>query len=148
MLIDDFELYGEWKPSDVQLVGLVAEDKLGRFLMQLRDDFDEIMGRGRWGLFGGHVDAGESLIDCAKRESFEELGLTLKDEDLEPLLRYNTRTHGYQMYVCRIKHEINGKDIRLGEGAGFAFLTRAQVMEYDLAPNIRDFAHSYVLSVK
>lgn len=32
-------------------------------------------GEGMWGLPGGHLEHGESLIDCAKRELKEELGI-------------------------------------------------------------------------
>lgn len=32
-------------------------------------------GKGTWSLFGGHLEFGESLIDCAKREVFEETGI-------------------------------------------------------------------------
>lgn len=32
-------------------------------------------GEGTWGLPGGHLEYGESLIDCAKRELMEELGI-------------------------------------------------------------------------
>ncbi len=35
-------------------------------------------GSGTWSLFGGHLEFGESLIDCAKREVLEETGVLIK----------------------------------------------------------------------
>lgn len=32
-------------------------------------------GEGTWGLPGGHLEYGESLVECAKRELLEELGI-------------------------------------------------------------------------
>ena len=45
-----------------------------RFLMQLRDDIPEIPCPGRWGLFGGHLDPGETPDVCIHRELVEEIG--------------------------------------------------------------------------
>lgn len=39
----------------------------------------------RYGLPGGKVDPGETMIEAAIRETFEETGFRLKAEDLKPL---------------------------------------------------------------
>ena len=36
-------------------------------------------GSGSWACPGGHLEYGESFEDCAKREVFEETGLSIKD---------------------------------------------------------------------
>lgn len=41
-------------------------------------------------LLGGGVDEGEEVDDAAVRELSEELGITLKKEDLVPLAQFNT----------------------------------------------------------
>ena len=35
-------------------------------------------GSGTWGLPGGHLEAGEDVNDCAKRETFEETGMRVE----------------------------------------------------------------------
>lgn len=52
--------------------GAVVQDDLGRVLLVLRAHDPEA---GRWTIPGGHVEPGESLAECARRELREETGL-------------------------------------------------------------------------
>ena len=58
----------------------------------------------KWGLCAGHVDAGEEVIDSALRETYEEVGLKLKKEDLifinKELLEKEKNSHFNYMYCC------------------------------------------------
>jgi len=54
-------------------------------LFQLRDNNPKIKNRNCWSLFGGGINNGEQPIDAAIRELKEELGLTIKKEQLRPL---------------------------------------------------------------
>ncbi len=45
----------------------------GKFLMQLRDDLPNIIYPGHWGLFGGHLEPGETPEAALKRELLEEI---------------------------------------------------------------------------
>lgn len=45
----------------------------GRFLMQLRDNIPGIVYPGCWGLFGGHLEPGETPEVSLKRELVEEI---------------------------------------------------------------------------
>lgn len=53
---------------------LYREDKL---LMQLRDNIPTILYPGLWGLFGGHVEAGETPEVAVGREITEEIAYQL-----------------------------------------------------------------------
>ena len=46
----------------------------GKYLMQLRDDNPQIIYPGHWGLFGGHIEPGESADVAVRRELQEEIG--------------------------------------------------------------------------
>ncbi|HAC63567.1 MAG TPA: NUDIX hydrolase [Cyanothece sp. UBA12306] len=54
----------------VALAIIYQED---RFLMQLRDDLPHIAFPGHWGLFGGHLESGETPEEGFKRELIEEI---------------------------------------------------------------------------
>lgn len=47
----------------------------GRWLVQLRDDIDGIIAPGCWGLFGGHLETGETAESGLRRELKEEIEL-------------------------------------------------------------------------
>jgi len=49
----------------------------GKILLELRKDSD------RWAFIGGGLLINETLLECVKRESFEETGIVLSDEDIE-----------------------------------------------------------------
>ena len=54
-------------------VALAMLQREGRWLLQLRDDIDTIIYPGHWGLFGGHLEPGETAIDAVHRELQEEI---------------------------------------------------------------------------
>ena len=49
-------------------------EKRPQLLMQLRDPIEGIAYPGHWGLFGGHLEAGESPEEGLRRELQEEIG--------------------------------------------------------------------------
>ncbi|WP_327253342.1 NUDIX domain-containing protein [Streptomyces sp. NBC_01244] len=58
--------------SLVPAASAVVVDDAGRVLLQRRTD------NGMWALPGGKMELGESLGDCAVRETFEETGVTVE----------------------------------------------------------------------
>ncbi len=54
-------------------VTLAMLERDGRWLLQLRDDIAGIVHPGCWGLFGGHLDPGESAEQALRRELLEEI---------------------------------------------------------------------------
>ena len=56
--------------------GVIIENAEGEILLQQRTD------NGKWGLPGGAMEIGESYIDTAKREVFEEAGIEVDNLSL------------------------------------------------------------------
>jgi 8-oxo-dGTP pyrophosphatase MutT (NUDIX family) len=54
-------------------VALAMVEKEGHWLLQLRDDLEWIVAPGCWGLFGGHLEPGESPEEALRRELLEEI---------------------------------------------------------------------------
>ena len=54
-------------------VALAMLEREGRWLLQLRDDIDSIIYPGHWGLFGGHLDQGETASEAVHCELQEEI---------------------------------------------------------------------------
>ena len=65
------------KPNRKNYIGatilIYYEDKV---LLESRKDSD------RWAFIGGGILLNETLLECAKRETFEETGIVLEDENL------------------------------------------------------------------
>jgi 8-oxo-dGTP pyrophosphatase MutT (NUDIX family) len=70
--------------SDVKSCGflIVRGDPIREFLLMRHAD--------RWDLPKGHVDPGESDLDCALRELHEETGITKNDIDIIDGFRFTT----------------------------------------------------------
>ena len=54
-------------------VALAMLERDNRWLLQLRDDLSTILYPGHWGLFGGHLEPGETPDHAVQRELEEEI---------------------------------------------------------------------------
>ncbi|UYV38247.1 NUDIX hydrolase [Rhodobacteraceae bacterium D3-12] len=137
--MSDFVDFGSL-PDEVTWRGasVLAQDVRGRVLMQLRDSDAGLASPGKWGLFGGGVEPGESLDAAARREFHEETGIDIAAEALRPLARFRSQAMASGIvHVFALDRRVVREDVRLAEGAGFAFLTREQVGHFDLIEAFR-----------
>ncbi|KKP69343.1 hypothetical protein A2X44_04290 [candidate division CPR3 bacterium GWF2_35_18] len=70
-------------------------EKGGKVLLGKRKN---IFGAGQWAFPGGHLEVGESTLDCAKRELFEETGVKANEIDLFAVVN-DTPNHQEEHYV-------------------------------------------------
>lgn len=69
-------------------VHVAVHDGDGRLLLQKRSRFKDTS-PGKWDIsVGGHLDAGETYLEAALRECREEIGIEVREADLEDLGRH------------------------------------------------------------
>ncbi len=95
----------------------------GKFLMQLRDDIPTILYPGLWGLFGGHMEAGETPEVAVCREIIEEIGYELRDP--QKFGCYSDDRVIRHIFYAELTVDID--KLVLAEGWDFGLLTSAQI---------------------
>lgn len=104
-------------------VALAMLQREGRWLMQLRDDMPGIVAPGCWGLFGGHLDPGETAEQALRRELLEEIGWEAGE------LRFWLKHHNER----RLAHIFRGpltaplEQLQLLEGQDMALVSEAEL---------------------
>jgi len=106
-------------------VALAILEQEGRFLMQLRDDIPTILYPGVWGLFGGHLEAGESPEIGLKRELKEEINYEA------PSLRYfrSYNDDNLSRYLYHVPLTVALEKLVQTEGQDLALLPPAAIRQ-------------------
>ena len=73
--------------------------------------------RSTWEIPGGHIEQGETWLEAAKRELFEETGAV--DADIEPICLYKISTYGILCYANIKKFETLPEEYEMKEIAFF-----------------------------
>ena len=73
-------------------VALAMLQRDGRWLIQLRDENPTIVAPGCWGLFGGHLEPGETPEQALRRELLEEISWQPPDLELVMVHPIHRRT--------------------------------------------------------
>lgn len=97
--------------KEVHTVGTLIEYK-GKILILHR--LDNIPQGGTWGLPAGKVEKGESNIETAVREIFEETGLQVKEEHLEYVMNFDWHFPEVTVYFPTYRLRLNESfDVKL-----------------------------------
>jgi 8-oxo-dGTP diphosphatase len=65
--------------TQTRTTGILVFNRLGHVLLQKRDSIPTIQEPGKWAVWGGHCEAGETPEACAIRELREEIGVEIAD---------------------------------------------------------------------
>lgn len=95
----------------------------GKFLMQLRDNIPTIPSPGLWGLFGGHMETGETPEIAVKREILEEIGYQI--QDLNKFGCYNDDRVTRHIFYAPLSVDLD--KLVLTEGWDFGLITPVQI---------------------
>ena len=85
----------------------------GLWLLQLRDDIDTIIYPGHWGLFGGHLDPGETAEQAVMRELQEEINWA---PQTTPPLWFSNNNGSRVAHVFRGRLDVPVDQLQLLEG--------------------------------
>lgn len=73
-----------------------------RFLYLLRNDEKN---PGNWGIPGGKVEKGETLLEGIERECLEEIGFFPLEAKLVPIQKFVNNTFTYHTFFCKVSEE-------------------------------------------
>jgi 8-oxo-dGTP diphosphatase len=129
-------------------VALAMLERDGRWLVQLRDDIPGIVAPGCWGLFGGHLDPGESPDQALRRELQEEINWCAGD--LPFWFRHSTQQRTAHFFRASLPLPLD--DLQLLEGqdmvlAGIEELVTGQIWSPRLQ-QVRPLAQSLQLALE
>ena len=93
-------------------VALAMLQREGRWLMQLRDEIPTIVAPGCWGLFGGHLDPGETPEQALRRELLEEI--SWQPPAMERVMVHHL--HRRTAYVFKAELSVSLEQLQLLEG--------------------------------
>lgn len=121
--------------NGVLLAGAIIEHPTHGFLLQLRDAAAPTY-PSHWGLFGGHVEPGESPQDALWRELHEELAFTPRMAQRCHLVQRNPRPNGGMQYIYHILTNATVDELVLGEGEAMRFFLPGAWAGKPLASNL------------
>jgi 8-oxo-dGTP diphosphatase len=105
-------------------VALAMLQRDGRWLMQLRDEIPTIVAPGCWGLFGGHLDPGETPEQALRRELLEEI--SWQPPALELVMVHHI--HRRKAHVFRAELSVPLEQLQLLEGQDLGLVSPGELL--------------------
>ena len=105
-------------------VALAMLQREGRWLIQLRDESPTIVAPGCWGLFGGHLEAGETPEQALRRELLEEI--SWQPPDLELVMEHPI--HRRTAHVFRGELSVPLEQLQLLEGQDLGLVSPEELL--------------------
>jgi 8-oxo-dGTP pyrophosphatase MutT (NUDIX family) len=104
----------------------------GKFLLQLRDNIPGIVFPGFWGLFGGHLEIGETPDQAIKRELEEEINYN----SLNPQLFRVEQKDQILRHIYYDNLTVPLEKLTLKEGWDFALVSPEKIVQGSCYSNI------------
>lgn len=127
-------------------VGMWIKDEAGRILLTRRS-LTKKWAPGKWENTAGHVQAGETCVHAILRELREETGLSVSEEQLEPLGSAKTGQYFGENYGVRLNVPVEAVRFQKGETCGAKWVTFSEFLEMaqkgELSPSVLEHMESY-----
>lgn len=124
-------------------IGVILETAAGTYLLQERDHRTSVH-PGRYAPFGGGLEEGEDVYECARRELHEELALDLdvrRLTDLGLFASHGAPGVGVHLFLAK---GVDIQSLRLQEGKSIVELTRDEALEHE---KVTDFTKEVLRSL-
>ena len=108
-----------------------------KFLLQLRDNKNNIFFPNFWGLFGGAINESEKYLDGLNREIQEEVNLNIskKKKKFVTNTTFEIKKKKIERYVYSLEiSEQESKKIEINEGQNFKLFTREELQKIRIVP--------------
>ncbi len=134
---------GFLKPGEYHLVvhiWVVSPD--GRYLIQRRSERKKLM-PGEWAATGGAAISGESSYTAAKRELFEELGISSNEETLKQIFRIKRRNSFVDVWVINASPDIESLTLQESEVAEVKWVTFDELQKMIKTARFHNYGREY-----
>jgi ADP-ribose pyrophosphatase YjhB (NUDIX family) len=108
--------------AGLSLAGAIIEHPDHGFLLQLRDEAAPSYPL-HWGLFGGHIEPGETPEAALWRELAEELAFAPQMALAWQLVQRNRRPDGGMQYIYHVMTQAMPAELVLGEGKAMRYFS-------------------------
>ncbi|MFC3927532.1 NUDIX hydrolase [Streptococcus caprae] len=121
-------------------------------VVTLRDDKPDIAFPNTWELVGGGREEGETVFECTAREVYEELGLTIRAEQIVWCRVYSGLINPHKQSVFLVGH-ISKEDVEQivfgDEGQGYKLIPVDDFLKDEtIIPQLRQRMADYVREVE
>lgn len=119
---------GRLKPGEYHLVvhiWIISDN--GKFLLQRRAENKKLM-PGEWAATGGAAVAGENSQSAARRELFEELGITADDNNFIKLCRFKRRNSLLDVWVITFNSDSTELKLQKSEVAEVKWVSASELL--------------------